>query len=129
MKKITLLFLITIGVLKSQTNISSDEFDVCKWFPTDNYVDECVTVKQPCLFFVNKAETMIIHTTPTLKSTYYVQNKNYFEDTKTFVYNVNSDVGNSYVIAIDFKKSQVRIFLENGNNDSYMSRYYIKSAY
>jgi len=131
MKKqlLTILFALFLGATYSQTNFSSDESEFCEWNRVENTVTNCKTLKKPCLFFINAGETMITHTTTDMKSTYYVNEKRFIEETKTFIYSVTSDVGNNYVFAFDFNKSQVRLFMEGVEGGDFMIRYYVKATY
>jgi hypothetical protein len=61
---------------------------------------------------MNKAETMFTHTIETLKSTYYVESKEYDEKNDVYTYFVTSDVGNKYYYIFDPKNKEVRAVFE-----------------
>jgi hypothetical protein len=129
MKKIKLiLFALVLLTLKaqSQISISCDYKEVCFW---NNYTEKysnCKGSSESCLFEVNKTETMIIHTTDDIKSTYYVKSNSYEQEYETHTYNVVSDIGNKYIFLFDAKNGLIKII--SGNFD-YLIIYSIKSAF
>ena len=64
---------------------------------------------------MNKAETMFTHTIETLKSTYYIDSKEYDKKNDVYTYNVTSDVGNKYYYIFDPKNKEVRAVFTKEN--------------
>ena len=127
MKKIqlTLLALFSLYLnVNSQISISCYFRDICYWNAYNQKFENCNGYVQRSLFEVNKTETMIVHTTDKLTSTYYVKYASYEEEYKIWSYDVISDVGNKYTFMFDFKNNLVKV-LDNGR----LSMYYIKSAF
>ena len=77
---------------------------------------------------MNKDETMFVHTTPTMKSTYYVKDKLSSEDNQ-FTYNVVSDAGNEYYYIFDVKNEEIKAITEDENGNSILIRWYVKSIF
>lgn len=129
MKKLLLLLFVTPIICFSQTSFSCDLKEFCDWDEvTEVWENDCDPFEYHCLFEMNKDETMFVHTTPTMKSTYYVKEKLSAEDNQ-FTYNVVSDVGNEYFYIFDVKNEEVKAITEDENGNSILIRFYVKSIF
>jgi len=79
------------------------------------------------LFMLNPAETMFEHTTPAMKSTYYVQSKS--NDGKVFSFEVKSDVGNSYTFDLNLKEDKLDIFGKDAKGRWFVKRLHFKRVW
>ena len=134
MKKILLLLLfITPIICFSQTSFSCDLKEFCDWNEyKDTWEDDCNPFEYNCLFVMNKDETMFVHTTETMKSTYYVKKSRSTqeeEDEGLFTYDVVSDAGNKYYFIFDMANKEVKTITEDENGSSILIRYYVKSIF
>ena len=130
MKKLLLLLLfVTPIICFSQTSFSCDLKEFCDWNEDNNtWERDCNPFEDHSLFVMNKDETMFIHTTSTMKSTYYVKEKLSEEDNQ-FSYNVVSDVGNEYFYIFDVKNEEVKALTEDENGNAILVRWYVKSIF
>jgi len=130
MKKLLLLLLFTTPIICfSQTSFSCNLKEFCDWNEyKDTWEDDCNPFEYNCLFVMNKDETMFVHTTATMKSTYYVKEKLSGEDNQ-FTYEVVSDVGNEYYYIFDVKNEEVKAITEDENGNSILIRWYVKSIF
>ena len=81
---------------------------------------------------MNKDETMFVHTTATIKSTYFVKKSRYTQeqaDENFFAYDVVSDVGNEYYFIFDMANKEVKTITKDENGNSILIRYYVKSIF
>jgi hypothetical protein len=111
--------------------MSCDYKEVCDWISdTQVWSDDCSGNETSGLFVMNDTETMFTHTTPDLKSTYYVTSKESGKDGK-FTYNIVSDVGNKYYAIFDLENKEVRfVYLEpEDSSEWFMVRWYIKAIF
>jgi hypothetical protein len=99
--------------LKAQTSFSCTYREYCYWNESTKKYGDCEGYEESSLFVMNKAETMFTHTIETLKSTYYVESKEYDEKNDVFTYFVTSDVGNKYYYIFDLKNKEVRAVFES----------------
>lgn len=130
-KKIFYLFFIIPFLSFSQTSMSCDYKEVCDWISDDQvWSNECSGNETSSLFVMNKAETMFVHTTSDLKSTYYITSKESGKDGK-FTYNIVSDVGNKYYAIFDLENNEIRfVYLEpDDSKEWFMVRWYIKAIF
>lgn len=131
MKKLLLLLLLftTPIICFSQTSFSCNLKEFCDWNEyKDTWEDDCNPFEYNCLFVMNKDETMFVHTTAAMKSTYYVKEKLSGEDNQ-FTYKVVSDVGNEYYYIFDVKNEEVKAITEDENGNSILIRWYVKSIF
>lgn len=111
MKKLfTLVFLLSTMILSAQTNISTEFRIQCKWNEsTEKFDKDCIeNFDFTSRFTINDAGTMIVHTTPGMTSSYYVDDTAHEPDDHTYIYFVTSDVGNAYIFIFDFDDGEVR---------------------
>jgi len=114
---IIILTLALLGLtnLKAQTSFSCIYRQYCYWNEKTEKYGNCEGYEESSLFVMNKAETMFTHTIETLKSTYYVESKEYDEINDVYTYFVTSDVGNKYYYIFDPKNKEVRaVFTKEG---------------
>jgi len=119
---------ITSTNLLSQLSFSCNYKEVCKW---DNYKKEynnCNGYEYNSLFRVNKAETMFVHTTEEMTSSYYVKSSQYNEEYDVHNFFVTSDVGNEYLYIFDLKNKEIRV-LSTNNGEVGLIRFYVKSMF
>tara|TARA_B100001059_G_scaffold232907_1_gene271696 strand:+ start:186 stop:575 length:390 start_codon:yes stop_codon:yes gene_type:complete len=129
MKKILLIILLIPFIGFSQTNFSCNFKEFCEWDEvSEKWKQDCNYFENHCLFEMNKGETMFIHTTEKIKSTYYIKEKLSAKDDQ-FAYNVVSDVGNEYFYLFDIKNKEVKAIIEDENGNSVLIRWYVKSIF
>lgn len=131
MKKV-LLFLVIVAfsnVLFSQVSISCKGSMICRYNnSTEEYDMDCDTDDESSRFIFNEDETMFRHITPDITSTYYIQGD--IEEWKDsdgaeFLYfEVVSDVGNKYSVALCFEESYITFYREN----QFAIMYHIKTT-
>ena len=102
------IFLIGFNNLKAQVSFSCTYRQYCYWNENSEKYEDCKGYEESSLFVMNKAETMFTHTNETLKSTYYIDSKEYDKKNDVYTYNVTSDVGNKYYYIFDPKNKEVR---------------------
>ena len=117
--KLTIVLLV-ISVLsfqniKAQSSFSCTYRQYCDWDEATQKFANCKGYEENSLFVMNKAETMFTHTIEEMKSTYYVNSKEYDSKNDVYTYNVTSDVGNKYYYIFDPKNKEVRaVFTRDG---------------
>lgn len=131
--KIILLFCvltISFSQLISQTYFSTNNKKICDYNKKTAKYDKCREEEMHTLFKMNKAETMIDHTTPDLNSTYYVDEKKYDDSLALYMYMVTSDVGNKYIFLFDIDKKEIRVLgQDKSSGNFYIVTWYIKSMW
>jgi len=132
-KLLLLLLFVTPIICFSQTSFSCDLKEFCDWNEDDNtWEKDCNPFEDHSLFVMNKDETMFVHTTETMKSTYYVKKSRSTqeeEDEGLFTYDVVSDAGNKYYFIFDMANKEVKTITEDENGSSILIRYYVKSIF
>ena len=114
---IVVLAFIALGLTsaKAQTSFSCSYRTYCDWNEEKEIFEDCEGYDESSLFVMNASETMFTHTIETMKSTYYVDSKEYDEVNDVYTYDVTSDVGNKYYYIFDPVNKQVRaVFLSDG---------------
>ena len=134
MKKILLLLFITPIIGFSQTSFSCNLKEQCDWNEYAENWETCADAfENNCLFEMNKDETMFVHTTATMKSTYYVKKSRYTQEDQEkglFTYDVVSDTGNKYYFIFDMTNNEVKAISTSGDKDDwYLIRWYVKSIF
>lgn len=94
--------------LKAQTSYSCTYRQFCYLNEASQKYGNCEGYEESSLFKFNKDETLFIHTTETIKSTYYIESKQYDEKNDSYTCTVTSDVGNKYIYVFDRKNKEVR---------------------
>ncbi len=94
----------TTTLMHAQLNISCNSRELCDW--DGNTASSCEESEESSLFKINGDETMFEHTTPTIKSAYYIKSKKKAGRVTTL--KVTSDVGNEYTFTIDLPNMVVR---------------------
>lgn len=115
MKQIILILTLTFlsfNNLNAQVSFSCTYRQYCYWSEITEKFDNCDGYEESSLFVMNKAETFFTHTIETLKSTYYIDSREYDEENDVYTYNVTSDVGNKYYFIFDPKNKEVRGLFE-----------------
>ncbi len=88
----------------------------------------CNGYEDNSLFVVNKSETMFTHTTESMKSSYYVESKDYDTKNDLYTYHVVSDVGNRYDYIFDAKNKEVRA-LANKDGQMRLITFTVKAVF
>jgi hypothetical protein len=114
-KIIIFIFLFISSNLTAQTSFSCIYREYCTWNKVIEKYENCSGFEENSLFVINKNETMFTHTTEILKSTYYVDIKEYDNVKDVYTYDVTSDIGNKYYFVFDLKNKQIRVvFTKDG---------------
>ena len=134
MKKILLLLFVTPIICFSQTSFSCNLKENCDWNEYTANWETCTDAYEDnCLFVMNSEETMFVHTTETIKSTYYVKKSRYTKEDQEngiFSYDVVSDAGNKYYFIFDITNKEVKAVSTSGEEeDWFLVRWYVKSIF
>ena len=130
MRKIFFALLMVSAVLsmKAQLSFSCTHREYCAWNTRLEIFTDCQGYDENSLFVINDNETMFVHTTPTMKSSYYIQNKEYDKESNQLRYDVVSDVGNKYYYVFDLEEKEIRILIDNDDGIS-MLRFTVKAIF
>lgn len=112
--------------LFSQINFSCNYREVCEWNSKIQDFINCNKQEESSLFRMNEAETMFTHTTPTIESAYYINKKEKLEENDVWRLDVTSDVGNEYIYFLDIPNDEIRVLVDQGNDDFLLIRFYVK---
>ena len=134
MKKILLLLFITPIICFSQTSFSCNLKEQCDWNKYTESWETCADAYEDnSLFEMNNDETMFVHTTEKIKSTYYVKKSRYTQEQSEdgfFAYDVVSDAGNKYYFIFDMTNKEVKGLSIAGDEDEwFLTRWYVKSIF
>lgn len=110
---------------QAQIHISCDARETCDWDVETDETTNCTEIEESSLFVLNEDETMFIHTTETMKSAYYIKDKEQREGTTTWVFDVVSDVGNKYLFLVDLKEEKMQI-ASKSSEEFYLISFNIK---
>jgi hypothetical protein len=124
----TLLLLFLSSQAFSQLNISCKYREMCLWNEASESFEDCKGYDENSRFRINQDETMFIHTTESIQSAYYINEKEIDEETGVMIYYVESDVGNEYVYFFDLEHDEVRIAAEM-EGEMVMVRFMIKKVW
>lgn len=109
------LALLGVTKLKAQTSFSCTYRQYCTWNEITERFGNCEGYEESSLFVMNANETMITHTTEAMKSTYYVDSREYDKELDVWTYVVTSDVGDKYMYVFDPKKKEIRaLYIDDG---------------
>ena len=100
-----------LNFIYSQTSYSCSRRIICFLNTSIKKYDIDTSYDESSLFFLNKMETMITHTTELQKSTYYIQSKTYNERRALFDFNVISDSGYNYTFMLSEDNKTLSILL------------------
>lgn len=122
-----LLFLtIAFTSANAQINISTTLRSDFVWnSKTEEWVWVSDDEDEKTFFEINKALTIMKHTTPSITSTYRIKNSQEDKMNKLWEFKVISDVGNDYVMLLDIKNDNVR-FIGKANGKLFLVRHTIK---
>ena len=122
-------FLAMAFTAKAQVSFSCWHRERCSWNEDlGNFETECTGYDESSLFVMNESETMFTHTTESIKSTYYVNKKEYDEENDVYTYEVTSDVGNKYYYIFDPKNKEIRV-LADADDYNTLTRFYVKAIF
>ncbi|MBS1659880.1 MAG: hypothetical protein JST68_02385 [Bacteroidetes bacterium] len=79
------------------------------------------------LFEINPAGTVIVHTTPDMTSSYFVQSKS--NDGVVFTYEVKSDAGNTYTFKLDTKGYVLNIYGKSSNGQWFVRSWHVRQMW
>lgn len=122
------LLLFSAPAFAQYTYYACDTREHCDWDSTSAQYINCDKSDMNSMFKLNAAQTMFEHTTPDLKSAYYVSSHEYDSENNVEVYKVTSDVGNDYTFILDTTNDEVRIVGES-DEAIYMLRFHIKRTW
>ncbi len=124
---LTIFALILLGTSASfaQQNFSCKSRELCDWDGDTGTSSNCNSEEESSLFAINADETLFDHTTPTIKSTYYIKSKK--KSGSILIYKVTSDVGNEYNYVFDPSKDEIRV--TGGALGSKMVKFIVKSSW
>ena len=130
MKKIFLILVAIIGFgisVNAQVSFSCYYREYCDWNDyTQRYETNCKGYEESSLFEMNEKETMFYHTCSSIKSTYFVKEKEYDSKNDVYTYYVVSDAGNKYYVVFDLNNKQIRfVILSSGQ----LLRFYVKNIF
>tara|TARA_B110000285_G_scaffold207369_1_gene246694 strand:- start:719 stop:1126 length:408 start_codon:yes stop_codon:yes gene_type:complete len=120
MKNILLIVLVLLGsIAYAQKTVTTIDSQICYWNDSaKEFTDSCrYKEENPARLSFNDEETMFIHTTFTMTSTYYVTGTDHKkeEDGEVYIYFTTSDVGNKYIVFIDLEYNEVRFMPADGS--------------
>ena len=121
-----LLFLSTQAF--AQLNVSCKYREMCLWDEDEESFNDCKGYEENSRFKINEDETMFIHTTETIQSAYYINEKEVDDETGVIIYYVESDVGNEYVYFFDLEHDEIRIAAEM-EGEMVMVRFMVKKVW
>ncbi|MFN5182055.1 MAG: hypothetical protein ACK5D5_03410 [Bacteroidota bacterium] len=127
-------FLILVSVVYvstqaiAQTSFSCNYREYCDWNEEEKKFDQCKGYEESSLFVMNKEQTMFEHTIVSMKSAYYVSEKQYDEENEVWTYEVTSDVGNKYYYIFDPKNKEIRALYVK-EDKTYLIRFYVKAIF
>ena len=126
---LVLVFAAMTFTAKAQVSFSCYHREYCEWDDDlETFSSDCSGYDEASLFVMNDDETMFTHTTESIKSTYYVQEKEYDEKNDVWTYNVVSDVGNKYYYIFDPKNKEIRVLSERDDYNT-MIRFLVKAIF
>ena len=133
-KRVTILLLLalTLGLnhVNAQVSISCTYREYCEWDDQiKEFESDCKGYEDVSLFVMNETETLFTHTTETIKSTYFVKEKEYDDVNEVFAYTVTSDVGNEYYYIFDLKHKEVRAVFVNDEGKTMLLRFLVKAIF
>ncbi|MEM0998466.1 MAG: hypothetical protein AAGN35_15505 [Bacteroidota bacterium] len=129
MKSIATILLIFLSTQAfAQLSISCTYREVCLWNDNSETFEDCKGYEENSLFKINPDETMFIHTTETIQSAYYINEKEVDEESGVMIYSVESDVGNEYVYFFDLEHDEIRVAAEI-DGEMVMIRFMVKKAW
>lgn len=129
MKKLSLLFLIFFLTAASyaQMHISTNLREDYDWNSKTSSWDFNTDDKASAtLFDFNKDMNMFKHTTANISSAYYIKSNTYDKDSKTWEYEVVSDVGNKYRVILDPDRNNIRFIGTRSDGSQFLVRHTIK---
>ncbi|MCX6159194.1 MAG: hypothetical protein NTY74_14535 [Ignavibacteriae bacterium] len=131
MKKLIIVIafiLICVTNIRAQVSFSCYYREYCKWNEYSKEFEDCKGFEESSLFVMNKGETMFTHTIETMKSTYYVNEREYNNEKEVWTYYVTSDVGNKYYYVFDPKNKEVRALVSK-DGETMLIRFFVKAVF
>lgn len=101
--------------IHAQISLSSDYSQICTWNESTEEFEDCELNEEGSFFVINKAFTLITHTTESKKSIYYIKNAEVKKEDKLSIFEVVSDLGNKYSFFLYMKEGVLIAFPENSN--------------
>ena len=132
MKAKTLFLLaafISLGInANAQTSFSCHYREYCYYNDYTEEFGNCEGYEESSLFVMNDNETMFTHTIESMKSTYYVQEREYDSEKELWFYTVTSDVGNKYIYVFDPMNKEIRLLFTE-DEKTVLLRFYVKAIF
>lgn len=131
MKYKLLLLVVTIlsfNIIHAQVSFSCTYREFCYWNAVTEKFGNCKGYEENSLFVMNKNESMFSHTIEEMKSTYYVNSKEFDKKNEVYTYDVTSDVGNKYYFIFDPKNKEVRAVFEH-DGKTVLLRFTVKAIF
>lgn len=113
----------------SQSSFSCNYREYCNWNALTEEFENCEGYEEASLFVMNETETMFTHTIESMKSSYYVSEKEYDSENDVHTYDVTSDVGNNYYYIFDIKNKEIRAVFTNDDGNIMLIRFYVKAMF
>lgn len=115
-KLLTLVLLFSVTVLSAQVTITTEGSMYCDYNTETEEFENCEEYSEYVSRFVlNDEETIFIHTTSDMVSTYYIDEVDHKIDKNIYIYYVTSDVGNEYIFVIDIEQNVFKILSTENN--------------
>jgi hypothetical protein len=130
LKKVLLFsafILFTASAFAQSAYYSIDKRQYCPWIDSLNKFDTCTTTDEASLIVVNAGKNMFVHTTPSMKSVYYVTKYSIDPDTYVQTYEVTSNDDRKYTFTFDILASEIRVMVFKSDGKIYGLTFHIKS--
>ncbi len=131
MKKTSLLFIFIFGFISyysAQTSYSCYYREYCDWNVYAEKFEECQGYEEASLFTISDNETMFSHAIESMKSTYFVTEKENDWEKNLTTYYVTSDVGNKYIYIFDPENKEIRVLISD-EDGTRLLRFYVKAIF
>jgi hypothetical protein len=131
MKKASLFVIFLLGFIvqfSAQTSYSCYYREYCDWNEYAEKFEDCQGYEEASLFTVSENETMFSHTIETMKSTYFITEKEYDWEKNITTFYTTSDVGNKYIYIYDPDNKEIRVLISD-EDGTRLLRFYVKAIF
>ncbi len=111
---LSLLFAVTLWC-SAQTYVYSSEREYCAYNTSNEEFDKCDSWEDHTLFIVDARETKFDHYTDDIKSTYFIDKKEWNDDMEMNLWYVTSDAGNKYTCIFNLEGGVIAMLYDNGD--------------
>ncbi len=132
MKKIFLslfLLLAVAMIADAQIYVSCTARRIFQYNKETDSFDFLYKYEENSLFELYKDLMMFKHTTPTITSSYYIQESSFDEDNGMLMCMVKSDVGNDYFYNFEFENEEVMVIYTNDDDELVMIIFTVKKMW